>query len=284
MTPDANTIAMCLSRSINANIEGVNPDKIYALVFKKKAPIDFMNRNGFAHSAAFLRVNKLVYNEARVFLYSKNHFLFGHNFSKLGAYYEPVWKELGWSHIRRFFTDIGPENTSLIQKVGIYFCDATPSGNPGTSLYVRLKRENSLQQLPPSKIFMMLPYVMRSASYGMHADSKTLDTNIDQRRYTYNEDLSWILNHLSEHGRILKLKLSFGGRRSVVMSTRDKDFLIALKGVKTDRLDIGDPNPGSNYKNDVGFRADSLVLVQSMLIPKLNSGSAIPDSIQPSRN
>lgn len=107
---------------------------------------------------------------------------------------------------------------------------------------------------------------------------------MNQRRYTYNEDLLWILNHLSEHGRILKLKLSFGGRRGVVMSTRDKDFLIALKGVKTDRLDIGNPNPLSNCRNDVGLLAGSLVLVQSMLIPKINSGSTIPDSIQQSRN
>ena len=131
---------------------------------------------------------------------------------------------------------------------------------------------------------MILLCVMRSASYSIHADLKILDTNIDQRRFTYNEDLLWILNHLSEHGRILKLKLSFGGRRSVMMSTRDKDFLLALKGVKTDRLDIGDPNPGSNYRNDVGFLAQSLVLVKSMLIPKINSGSTIPDSIQQSRN
>lgn len=94
-----------------------------------------MSRTGFAHSAAFLRVNRAVYNEARVFLYGENRFVFGHSFSKSGAYYEPTWKELGWSHIRRFFTDIGPENTSLIQKVGIGFSDASPSGNPGTSLF-----------------------------------------------------------------------------------------------------------------------------------------------------
>ena len=75
--------------------------------------------------------------------------------------------------------------------------------------------------------------------------------DIDQRRYSTNEDVLWILNHLSQHGKILKLKLSFAGRRSIHMSPRDKDFLVALKGVKTDKLDIG--NPRSNDRDTVGF-------------------------------
>ena len=68
-------------------------------MFKKRALIDFTDRNGFAHSAAFLRVNKTVYNEARVFLYGENRFCFGYNFAKSGEYYGtfilelvlPVW-------------------------------------------------------------------------------------------------------------------------------------------------------------------------------------------------
>ena len=113
----------------------MNLDKIYALVFKKDAPVDFRNRSGFAHSAAFLRVNKVVYNEARVFLYSEHRFLFGYNYTKSGNYWDHVWKELGWSHVRRFLTDIGPENTGLLQDVGLSFYDASPSGNPGTLLF-----------------------------------------------------------------------------------------------------------------------------------------------------
>ena len=84
----------------------------------------------------------------------------------------------------------------------------------------------------------------------MHADSKIIETTVDERRYTYNEDLLWILDHLGKNGKILKLILSFGGRRSVMMSARDRDFLIALKGVKTDKLDVGDPDPDGH---DVGF-------------------------------
>ena len=49
-------------------------------------------------------------------------------------YVEPQWKELGWTHIRRFLTDIGPENTSLIRQLAISFYDASQSGNPSTSL------------------------------------------------------------------------------------------------------------------------------------------------------
>lgn len=94
-----------------------------------------MNRGGFARSGSFLRVNKAVYNEARVFVYGQNRFLFGHNFAKSGSYFDHVWQELGWSHIRRFLTDIGPENTSLIQTLGISFYDASPSGNPGMLVF-----------------------------------------------------------------------------------------------------------------------------------------------------
>ncbi|CAD6574060.1 MAG: hypothetical protein ASARMPRED_006449 [Alectoria sarmentosa] len=184
-------------------------NKIYALVFKKQAPIDFMNRNGFARSAAFLRVNKVVYNEARVFIYSENRFLFGHNHAKTGDYFDPVWFELGWTHIRRFLTDIGTENTSLIQNVGISFYDASQAGNP--------------------------------------------DTTMNQRRYTYNKDLLWILDHLSLYGKILKLKIGFSGRRNVRMSSRDSDFLNALKGVKTDKLDIGCPRHEESSRFDVRF-------------------------------
>lgn len=192
-------------------------NKIYALVFEKEAPIDFTNRSGFAHSAAFLRVNKVVYNEARAFIYGGNRFVFGYNHSKSGGYFEPVWNELGWTHVRRFLTDIGPKNISLIQTVGVFFYDASQSGNPGTT------------------------------------------TN--QRRYTYDKDLLWILDHLSQHGKILKLKLGFCGRRKVRMSTRDKDFLNALKGVKTDKLEIGNPTCDGEGKFDrhTHDRLDELV-------------------------
>lgn len=94
---------------------------------------------------------------------------------------------------------------------------------------------------------------MRSASFIGHADSRVLGTTTNQRRYTYDKDLLWILDHLSQHGKILKLKLGFCGRRKVRMSTRDKDFLIALKGVKTDKLEIGNPTCDGEGKFDVRF-------------------------------
>lgn len=53
-----------------------------------------MNRSGFARSAAFLRVNRLVYNEARVFVYSENRFCFGYNFAKSGKYFGTYTLEL----------------------------------------------------------------------------------------------------------------------------------------------------------------------------------------------
>ena len=84
---------------------------------------------------------------------------------------------------------------------------------------------------------------MRTGSCIRHADRRILDVPLDLRRFTYNKDVLWILNHLSRHGKIIKLKLGFCGRRTVRMSVRDRDFLNALKGVKTDELDYGHPRP-----------------------------------------
>ncbi len=82
---------------------------------------------------------------------------------------------------------------------------------------------------------------MREAFRTKRTDSSLLDANMDERRFTYNKDVLWVLDYLSRHGKILQLKLGFCGRRSVRMSPRDGDFLKALKGVKTDKLTIGDP-------------------------------------------
>lgn len=75
---------------------------------------------------------------------------------------------------------------------------------------------------------------------------------LDLRRFTHNEDVLWILSHLSRHGKVTKLKLGFCGRRAIRMSTRDGDFLNALKGVKTDKLDFGDPRPDVHSLHTVG--------------------------------
>ena len=87
----------------------------------------------------------------------------------------------------------------------------------------------------------------------MHAESRMLDGTMDSRRFTYNKDVLWMLNHLSQHGKILKLKLCLCGRRSVRMNTRDSEFLNSLKGVKTDKLEFGDPRHDSSTKYSVRF-------------------------------
>ena len=113
-----------------------------------------------------------------------------------------------------------------------------------------------------------------------HADSTIPDTTMNQRRYTYNKDVLWILDHLSQHGKILKLKLGFCGRRNVRMTSRDRDFLNALKGVKTDKLDFGNPGREDSSKYDVRFSQSMFPpspltvfilgnLVQSILTPKV---------------
>lgn len=104
-----------------------------------------------------------------------------------------------------------------------------------------------------------------------HADSKILDLPMEPRRFTNNKDVLWILDYLSRHGKILKLKLGFCGRRAVRMSTRDGDFLNALKGVKTDELDIGDPRPEVTPPYSYAVRLSQSIFPHSMLTPQLFS-------------
>ena len=96
--------------------------------------------------------------------------------------------------------------------------------------------------------------------FSWHADTIVLGTTMNERRYTYNKDLLWILNYLSQHCKILKLKLGFCGRRNLRMSLRDRDFLNALKCVKTDRLLIGNPNLEDTSRYDVSFSHSMLFL------------------------
>ena len=97
---------------------------------------------------------------------------------------------------------------------------------------------------------------MRSDSCILYANSKLLAASLDGRRFTYSKNLLWILDYLSQHGKILRLKLGFCGRRNVRMGTRDGDFLNALKGIKTDELKIG--NPRSESFRDYSVRSCSL--------------------------
>ena len=117
-------------------------NQIYFLVFKNKKQIEFGARTGFAHSAAFLRVNRTVHDEARNVLYGENRFVFDQSTSRIGTYYENHWRETNYGFIRKFLTDIGPDNTSLITNLGFNFEDATPSGHPGTSMDARRYENN----------------------------------------------------------------------------------------------------------------------------------------------
>ncbi len=117
-------------------------NQIYFLIFKKEDQIHFRSRLGFSHSAAFLRVNKAVHEEARNVLYGENRFVFEQSFNKVGTYFDQQWKEVNYAYIRKFLTDIGPENTALITNVGLKLEDATPSGHPGTGVDARRFENN----------------------------------------------------------------------------------------------------------------------------------------------
>lgn len=124
------------------DLPGELRNQVYVLAFKKKAQIEFKSRTGFSHSAAFLRVNKAVYNEARNILYGENRFVFEQSTSKVGNYFDNDWKEVNYGHVRKFLTDIGPVNTSLITNIGFTFEDATPSGHPDKDIDERRFERN----------------------------------------------------------------------------------------------------------------------------------------------
>ena len=124
------------------DLPGELRNQIYLLAFKTEQQIDFKGRKGFPHSAAFLRVNKAVYNEARVVLYGSNRFVFDQSTCRTGRYYESQWKETNYRYIREFLTAIGPENISLITNIGLHLEDGTPSGHPGTSMNARRFENN----------------------------------------------------------------------------------------------------------------------------------------------
>ena len=105
----------------------------------------------------------------------------------------------------------------------------------------------------PTICFTTQPCAMGNALDIRHADFRILGTTLNQRRFTYNKDLVWILNHLGQHGKILSLTLGFCGRRNVKMILRDGDFLNALKGVKTDKLLFGDPEYEGSSRYHVRF-------------------------------
>ena len=124
------------------DLPGELRNQVYVLAFKTKAQIDFKARTGFSHSSAFLRVNKTIYNEARTVLYGKNRFVFDQSTSRLGHYFEHQWTETNYAHVRKFLTEIGPENTSLMKNIGLNLEDATPSGHPGTTMNSRRFEKN----------------------------------------------------------------------------------------------------------------------------------------------
>lgn len=165
------------------DLPGELRNKVYLLAFKDKKQVEFKSRNGFPHSAAFLRVNKTVYNEGRTILYGQNRFVFDQSTYRVGEYYEHQWKEMNYSHIRKFLTDIGPGNTSLITNVGLNLEDATPSGHPGTTMNARrfehnkdlywilkhLARHSKLEKLKLGFAGRRVMHLVRSEAAFLHA-------------------------------------------------------------------------------------------------------------------
>lgn len=124
------------------DLPGELRNEVYKFVFTKDTPINFANRSGFSHSSAFLRVNKTVHKEARELLYGTNRFFLKPDYARVGDYWIEEWTWVGYSHVRRFLTDIGPDNVSLIRYIGMAFLDASPSCLPGKGVGQRRFEHN----------------------------------------------------------------------------------------------------------------------------------------------
>lgn len=104
--------------------------KIYRKLFFTPHFIDFNSRNDLNRSAAILRTCKKIHKLGTEVLYGENAFHFERRCSTRGAYFEKVWKEIGYKDVWRFFDTIGPRNTGHIRYISLEFSDAVPSQTP----------------------------------------------------------------------------------------------------------------------------------------------------------
>ena len=81
----------------------------------------------FCLSGQFLRTCKLVYVEMAPVLYGNNTFIFPRDHNSSGNYWKKPWTEVGYKNIRRWLTDIGPDNISLLRDVELSLSDGPPS-------------------------------------------------------------------------------------------------------------------------------------------------------------
>lgn len=81
-------------------------------------------------SAQLLRTCRQVYNEGRAVLYGENAFHFKRTLTTRGAYYDPMWKEVGYKDVRRFLETIKPRNIAHMKHVSIELLDAAPQATP----------------------------------------------------------------------------------------------------------------------------------------------------------
>jgi len=104
--------------------------RVYRLIFVTELPVNFLVRNNFQRSSAFLRTCKLAYEEGRAVLYGENAFHLERSFSARGKYFEPEWREIGFKDIRRFLESIGKTNLSLMRYISIEFSDTNKAIGP----------------------------------------------------------------------------------------------------------------------------------------------------------
>ena len=63
-------------------------------------------------------------------LYGENAFHFERSHGTRGAFFESIWKEIGFKDARRFLETIGTVNISMMRYISFHFQDAAPSTSP----------------------------------------------------------------------------------------------------------------------------------------------------------
>ena len=93
--------------------------------------------------------------------------------------------------------------------------------------------------------------LLRSVSLNFH-DALRSDApyrNLEQRRFSGDQDLLMILKQLARHGRLNDVTLGFAGRQMYKTNTSNKKFTQALHAVQTDILEFGSPQYHALYKS-----------------------------------
>ena len=85
-----------------ADLAGEIRNRIYHLVFAGRRFRFGSHHEDLSRSSQLLRTSRQIYKEARSYLYGENYFIFERDSSTRGNFWQPSWKEIGYTDVQRF--------------------------------------------------------------------------------------------------------------------------------------------------------------------------------------